>query len=177
MAKPVFRGKSIGTQVSEEGYARLEALAGGRAMSACVRSSRANWTSGRPRLAALEHHERHCLLCRHPLRRQIESAPATKTCRQRAATVTARRRQAYLVWCKHSKLARCGGFLSRGAEEAVMEAGSGASSCDRKGRGEPQEAKQAAGTAALRSEREACTGMSACATKTREQPTATATLA
>jgi hypothetical protein len=29
MVKPVFRRKSIGTKVSEEEYARLEALAGG----------------------------------------------------------------------------------------------------------------------------------------------------
>jgi hypothetical protein len=37
MVKPVFRRKSIGTKVSEEEYARLEALAGGRAMSEWVR--------------------------------------------------------------------------------------------------------------------------------------------
>ena len=35
--KPVFRRKSIGTKVSDEEYARLEALAGGRAMSEWVR--------------------------------------------------------------------------------------------------------------------------------------------
>ena len=35
--KPVFRRKSIGTKVSEEEYAQLEALAGGRAMSEWVR--------------------------------------------------------------------------------------------------------------------------------------------
>jgi len=29
MVKPVFRRKSIGTKVSEEEYARLEAMAGG----------------------------------------------------------------------------------------------------------------------------------------------------
>jgi hypothetical protein len=37
MVKPVFRRKSIGTKVSEEEYARLEALAGGRATSEWVR--------------------------------------------------------------------------------------------------------------------------------------------
>jgi len=37
MMKPVFRRKSIGTKVSEEEYARLEALAGGRAMSEWAR--------------------------------------------------------------------------------------------------------------------------------------------
>src|SRR5208282_4146093 len=37
MVKPVFRRKSIGTKVSEEEYARLEALAGGRAISEWVR--------------------------------------------------------------------------------------------------------------------------------------------
>ena len=37
MVKPVFRRKSIGTKVSEEEYAQLEALAGGRAMSEWVR--------------------------------------------------------------------------------------------------------------------------------------------
>ena len=37
MVKPVFRRKSIGTKVSEEEYAKLEALAGGRAMSEWVR--------------------------------------------------------------------------------------------------------------------------------------------
>jgi hypothetical protein len=37
MVKPVFRRKSIGTKVSEEEYARLEALAGGRAMSEWAR--------------------------------------------------------------------------------------------------------------------------------------------
>lgn len=37
MVKPVFRRKSIGTKVSEEEYARLQALAGGRAMSEWVR--------------------------------------------------------------------------------------------------------------------------------------------
>ena len=37
MAKPVFRRKSIGTKVSEEEYVRLEALAGGRAISEWVR--------------------------------------------------------------------------------------------------------------------------------------------
>jgi len=37
MVKPVFRRKSIGTKVSEEEYARLEGLAGGRAMSEWVR--------------------------------------------------------------------------------------------------------------------------------------------
>ena len=37
MVKPVFRRKSIGTKVSEEEYARLEALARGRAMSEWVR--------------------------------------------------------------------------------------------------------------------------------------------
>jgi hypothetical protein len=37
MVKPVFRRKSIGTKVSEEEYARLGALAGGRAMSEWVR--------------------------------------------------------------------------------------------------------------------------------------------
>lgn len=37
MVKPVFRRKSIGTKVSEEEYARLEALAGGRALSEWVR--------------------------------------------------------------------------------------------------------------------------------------------
>jgi hypothetical protein len=31
--KSVFREKSIGTKVSDEEYARLETLAGGRAMS------------------------------------------------------------------------------------------------------------------------------------------------
>jgi hypothetical protein len=37
MAKPVFRRKSIGTKVSEEEYAKLEALAGGRALGEWVR--------------------------------------------------------------------------------------------------------------------------------------------
>jgi predicted transcriptional regulator len=37
MVKPVFRRKSIGTKVSEEEYAQLEALAEGRAMSEWVR--------------------------------------------------------------------------------------------------------------------------------------------
>jgi hypothetical protein len=37
MVKPVFRRKSIGTKVSEEEYARLEELAGGRAMSEWAR--------------------------------------------------------------------------------------------------------------------------------------------
>jgi hypothetical protein len=37
MVKPVFRRKSIGTKVSEEEYARLEALAGGRAIGEWVR--------------------------------------------------------------------------------------------------------------------------------------------
>jgi hypothetical protein len=37
MVKPVFRRKSIGTKVSDEEYARLEALAGGRAMSGWAR--------------------------------------------------------------------------------------------------------------------------------------------
>ena len=37
MVKPVFRRKSIGTKVSEEEYAQLEALAGGRAVSEWVR--------------------------------------------------------------------------------------------------------------------------------------------
>jgi hypothetical protein len=37
MVKPAIRRKSIGTKVSEEEYARLEALAGGRAMSEWVR--------------------------------------------------------------------------------------------------------------------------------------------
>jgi hypothetical protein len=37
MVKPVFRRKSIGTKVSEEEYARLEALAGGRALGEWVR--------------------------------------------------------------------------------------------------------------------------------------------
>jgi hypothetical protein len=37
LVKPVFRRKSIGTKVSDEEYARLEALAGGRAMSEWVR--------------------------------------------------------------------------------------------------------------------------------------------
>ena len=37
MVKPVFRRKSIGTKVSEEEYAQLEALAGGRAMSEWAR--------------------------------------------------------------------------------------------------------------------------------------------
>jgi predicted RNA-binding Zn ribbon-like protein len=37
MMKPIFRRKSIGTKVSEEEYARLEALAGGRALSEWVR--------------------------------------------------------------------------------------------------------------------------------------------
>ena len=37
MVKPVFRRKSIGTKVSEEEYAKLEALAGGRAISEWVR--------------------------------------------------------------------------------------------------------------------------------------------
>ncbi|MGH9447260.1 MAG: hypothetical protein ACRD3O_16215 [Terriglobia bacterium] len=40
MVKPVFRRKSIGTKVSEEEYARLEALAGGRAMSEWAAISR-----------------------------------------------------------------------------------------------------------------------------------------
>jgi len=37
MVKPVFRRKSIGTKVSEEEYARLEALAEGRALGEWVR--------------------------------------------------------------------------------------------------------------------------------------------
>ncbi len=37
MVKPVFRRKSIGTKVSEEEYAQLQALAEGRAMSEWVR--------------------------------------------------------------------------------------------------------------------------------------------
>jgi len=37
MVKPVFRRKSIGTKVSEEEYAKLEALAGGRALGEWVR--------------------------------------------------------------------------------------------------------------------------------------------
>jgi hypothetical protein len=37
MVKPVFRRKSIGTKVSEEEYAQLEALAGGRALGEWVR--------------------------------------------------------------------------------------------------------------------------------------------
>ena len=37
MVKPVFRRKSIGAKVSEEEYAQLEALAGGRAMSEWAR--------------------------------------------------------------------------------------------------------------------------------------------
>jgi len=37
MVKPVFRRKSIGTKVSEEEYARLETLAGGRALGEWVR--------------------------------------------------------------------------------------------------------------------------------------------
>jgi hypothetical protein len=37
MVKPVFRRKSIGTKVSEEEYARLEALAGGRALGEWMR--------------------------------------------------------------------------------------------------------------------------------------------
>lgn len=36
MVKPVFRRKSIGTKVSEEEYALLEALAGGRALGEWV---------------------------------------------------------------------------------------------------------------------------------------------
>jgi hypothetical protein len=37
MVKPVFRRKSIGTKVSEEEYAQMEALAGGRALGEWVR--------------------------------------------------------------------------------------------------------------------------------------------
>ena len=37
MVKPVFRRKSIGTKVSEEEYAKLETLAGGRAIGEWVR--------------------------------------------------------------------------------------------------------------------------------------------
>ena len=37
MVKPVFRRKSIGTKVSEQEYARLETLAGGRTLSEWVR--------------------------------------------------------------------------------------------------------------------------------------------
>lgn len=37
MVRPLFRRKSIGTKVSDEEYAQLEALAGGRAMSEWAR--------------------------------------------------------------------------------------------------------------------------------------------
>lgn len=37
MVKPVFRRKSIGTKVSKEAYARLEALTGGRPLAEWVR--------------------------------------------------------------------------------------------------------------------------------------------
>ena len=40
MVKPVIRRKSIGIKVSEEEYARLEALAGGRALG--------EWVAGGP---------------------------------------------------------------------------------------------------------------------------------
>jgi hypothetical protein len=51
MVKPVLRRKSIGTKVSEEEYARLEALAGGRAMSEWVREvlARTGWRAGEAR--------------------------------------------------------------------------------------------------------------------------------
>ena len=49
MVKPVFRRKSIGTKVSEEEYARLEALAGGRAMSEWVREVLLRELDGRRR--------------------------------------------------------------------------------------------------------------------------------
>ena len=48
MVKPVFRRKSIGTKVSDEEYARLEALAGGRAMSEWVREVLLRELDGRP---------------------------------------------------------------------------------------------------------------------------------
>jgi hypothetical protein len=41
MGEPVFRRKSTGTKVSEEEYAKLEALAG------CAMCCSANWTAGR----------------------------------------------------------------------------------------------------------------------------------
>lgn len=47
MVKPVIRRKSIGTKVSEEEYARLEALTGGRAMSEWVREVLLHEVDGR----------------------------------------------------------------------------------------------------------------------------------
>ena len=49
MVKPVFRRKSIGTKVSEEEYARLEALAGGRALGEWVREVLLREVDGRRR--------------------------------------------------------------------------------------------------------------------------------
>jgi hypothetical protein len=54
MVKPVFRRKSIGTKVSEEEYARLEAVAGGRAMSEWVREVLLRELAGRQARAADE---------------------------------------------------------------------------------------------------------------------------
>jgi hypothetical protein len=45
--KPVFRRKSIGTKVSEEEYAKLETLAGGRALSEWVREVLLREVNGR----------------------------------------------------------------------------------------------------------------------------------
>lgn len=39
MVKPVIRNKSVGTKVTEEEYAQLEALAGGRSMGEWVRET------------------------------------------------------------------------------------------------------------------------------------------
>jgi len=54
MAKPVFRRKSIGTKVSEEEYARLEALAQGRTMSEWVREVLLGELEGKPARPAEE---------------------------------------------------------------------------------------------------------------------------
>jgi len=54
MVKPVFRRKSIGTKVSEEEYAQLEALAGGRALSEWVREVLLRELEGRQARAADE---------------------------------------------------------------------------------------------------------------------------
>jgi hypothetical protein len=54
MVKPVFRRKSIGTKVSEEEYAKLEALAGGRAMSEWVREVLLRELDGKQARAAEE---------------------------------------------------------------------------------------------------------------------------
>jgi hypothetical protein len=54
MVKPVFRRKSIGTKVSEEEHAKLEGLAGGRALGEWVREGLLREADGRQARAAEE---------------------------------------------------------------------------------------------------------------------------